>query len=144
MHEWKSQISILCVVFHFFEWHYCCYIHFFQHPVTFSFKFKFCKNFYQRKYFILRCMLCVYIGYWVYNQCYLDFRYMALVDGPNEVFMVDRDNTVFHIPGLNFRQRKDLKLHLRDTLLDGVSILKVYSTFSEPNQVLFAFFDWKT
>lgn len=52
---------------------------------------------------------------------------MALVDGPNEVFMVDRDNTVFHIPGLNFRQRKDLKLHLRDTLLDGVSIFKVYS-----------------
>lgn len=50
---------------------------------------------------------------------------MALVDGPNEVFMVDRDNTVFHIPGLNFRQRKDLKLHLRDTLLDGVSIFKV-------------------
>lgn len=66
---------------------------------------------------------------------------MALVDGPNEVFMVDRDNTVFHIPGLNFRQRKDLKLHLRDTLLDGVSIFKVYSTSLEQNQVLFAFFD---
>lgn len=79
--------------------------------------------------------VCVYFVhvYLVYKQCYLDFRYMALVDGPNEVFMVDRDNTVFHIPGLNFRQRKDLKLHLRDTLLDGVSILKVYSTSVEPN-----------
>lgn len=50
-------------------------------------------------------------------------RYMALVDGPNEVYMIDRDNTVFHIPGLNFRQRKDLKLHLRETLLDGEMIL---------------------
>ena len=50
-------------------------------------------------------------------------RYMTLVDGPNEVYMVDRDNTVFHIPGLNFRRRKDLQAHLRDTLLDGVGHL---------------------
>ena len=48
---------------------------------------------------------------------------MTLVDGPNEVYMVDRDNTVFHIPGLNFRRRKDLQAHLRDTLLDGVGHL---------------------
>ena len=26
-----------------------------------------------------------------------------LVDGPNEVYMVDRDNTVFHVPNLQVR-----------------------------------------
>ena len=27
-------------------------------------------------------------------------RFMMLIDGPNEVYMVDRDNTVFHVPNL--------------------------------------------
>lgn len=56
---------------------------------------------------------------------------MVLVDGLNEVFMVDRDNIVFYIFGFNFRQRKDFKLYLRDIFLDGVSIFKVYFIFLE-------------
>lgn len=50
-------------------------------------------------------------------------RYMMLIDGLNEVFMFDRDNTVFHVPNLQFPRRKDLNSSIRDTLLDGEMIL---------------------
>jgi hypothetical protein len=79
--------------------------------------------------------------YWNLYMCiwfFLFNRYMTLVDGPNEIYMIDRDNTVFHIPGLNFRRRKDLKFHIKDTLLDGVriSILTVLIAYWEPKVIL--------
>lgn len=46
---------------------------------------------------------------------------MMLIDGTNEVFMIDRDNSVFHVSNLEFPFRKDLRIHLSNTLLDGVS-----------------------
>lgn len=46
---------------------------------------------------------------------------MMLINGRNEVFMVDRDNSVFHIDNLEFPFRKDPSIHLANTLLDGVS-----------------------
>ncbi|XP_019911847.2 mRNA-capping enzyme isoform X3 [Esox lucius] len=46
-------------------------------------------------------------------------RYMMLIDGKNEVYMIDRDNSVFHIANLEFPFRKDLRVHLCNTLLDG-------------------------
>ncbi|XP_054578320.1 mRNA-capping enzyme isoform X5 [Eptesicus fuscus] len=46
-------------------------------------------------------------------------RYMMLIDGTNEVFMIDRDNSVFHVSNLEFPFRKDLRIHLSNTLLDG-------------------------
>ena len=46
---------------------------------------------------------------------------MMLIDGADEVYMVDRDNAVFHVPNLHFPHRKDLSRTLRDTLVDGVS-----------------------
>lgn len=45
-----------------------------------------------------------------------------LIDGPNQVFMIDRDNAVFHVRDLQFPRRKDLKSHIFDTLVDGVRI----------------------
>ncbi|KAK2527737.1 Rngtt [Columba livia] len=50
---------------------------------------------------------------------YLDNRYMMLIDGKNEVYMVDRDNSIFHVSNLEFPFRKDLRTHLTNTLLDG-------------------------
>ncbi|XP_067239670.1 mRNA-capping enzyme isoform X1 [Chanodichthys erythropterus] len=50
-------------------------------------------------------------------------RYMMLIDGKNEVFMIDRDNSVFHIANLEFPFRKDLRVHLSNTLLDGEMII---------------------
>ncbi|XP_034436023.1 mRNA-capping enzyme isoform X3 [Hippoglossus hippoglossus] len=46
-------------------------------------------------------------------------RYMMLINGKNEVFMIDRDNTVFHMANLEFPFRKDPRVHLSNTLLDG-------------------------
>ncbi|KAK9956337.1 hypothetical protein ABG768_014078 [Culter alburnus] len=50
-------------------------------------------------------------------------RYMMLIDGKNEVYMIDRDNSVFHIANLEFPFRKDLRIHLSNTLLDGEMII---------------------
>ncbi|KAL5013443.1 hypothetical protein ScPMuIL_007713 [Solemya velum] len=49
-------------------------------------------------------------------------RYLMLIDGPNEVYTFDRDNTVFHVPNLQFPKRKDLNGHLFSTLVDGEMI----------------------
>lgn len=45
---------------------------------------------------------------------------MMLIDGKNEVYMIDRDNSIFHVANLEFPFRKDLRMHLTNTLLDGV------------------------
>ncbi|KAM9354055.1 mRNA-capping enzyme [Pholidichthys leucotaenia] len=50
-------------------------------------------------------------------------RYMMLINGKNEVYMIDRDNTVFHMPNLEFPFRKDPRVHLSNTLLDGEMII---------------------
>ncbi|XP_048387730.1 mRNA-capping enzyme isoform X1 [Stegostoma tigrinum] len=50
-------------------------------------------------------------------------RYMMLIDGKDEVYMIDRDNSAFHVANLEFPVRKDLRLHLTSTLLDGEMII---------------------
>ncbi|XP_026510036.1 mRNA-capping enzyme isoform X3 [Terrapene carolina triunguis] len=50
-------------------------------------------------------------------------RYMMMIDGKNEVHMIDRDNSVFHVSNLEFPFRKDLRTHLTNTLLDGEMII---------------------
>lgn len=51
-------------------------------------------------------------------------RYMMLVLKQDEVYFFDRDNSVFQVDGLRFPYRKDLRRHLTNTLLDGVSFNK--------------------
>jgi mRNA-capping enzyme len=50
-------------------------------------------------------------------------RYMMLIDGPDEVYFFDRDHNVFKVNGLTFPHRKDLRRHLKDTLLDGEMVI---------------------
>uniref|UniRef100_A0AAY4BAH4 mRNA-capping enzyme n=1 Tax=Denticeps clupeoides TaxID=299321 RepID=A0AAY4BAH4_9TELE len=50
-------------------------------------------------------------------------RYMMLINGRDEVHMIDRDNSIFHIQNLEFPYRKDLNFHLNNTLLDGEMII---------------------
>ncbi|GFS12583.1 mRNA-capping enzyme [Elysia marginata] len=50
-------------------------------------------------------------------------RYMMVVDGKDSVYMLDRDNCVFHVPHLNFFKRKSLNDYLANTLLDGELII---------------------
>lgn len=53
----------------------------------------------------------------MYCLCY---RYMMFIQGENEIYFLDRDNSVFQVEGLKFLHRKNLEHHLKDTLLDGV------------------------
>ncbi|XP_074655994.1 mRNA-capping enzyme-like [Tubulanus polymorphus] len=50
-------------------------------------------------------------------------RYMMLIDGARNNYMIDRDNAVFHVPNLTFPRRKDLHKHLQNTLIDGEMII---------------------
>lgn len=43
------------------------------------------------------------------------------IEDANEIFFLDRDNAVFQVSGLTFPHGSDLRRHLKDTLLDGVS-----------------------
>jgi len=45
-----------------------------------------------------------------------------LIDGPGAVYMIDRDNCVFHIPSIEFPKR-DLSSHVSGTLLDGELVI---------------------
>lgn len=46
---------------------------------------------------------------------------MMYIQGENEVYFIDRDNSVFEVENLKFLHRKNLDHHLKDTLLDGVN-----------------------
>ncbi|XP_054157712.1 mRNA-capping enzyme-like [Oppia nitens] len=50
-------------------------------------------------------------------------RYMLLINGEDDCYFVDRDNTVFKIDGVKFFKRKDFPQHLENTLLDGEMIV---------------------
>ncbi|XP_070306242.1 mRNA-capping enzyme isoform X3 [Odocoileus virginianus] len=64
-------------------------------------------------------------------------RYMMLIDGTNEVFMIDRDNSVFHVSNLEFPFRKDLRMHLSNTLLDGEMIIDRVNGQAVPRYLIY-------
>ncbi|XP_040839691.1 mRNA-capping enzyme isoform X3 [Ochotona curzoniae] len=64
-------------------------------------------------------------------------RYMMLIDGTNEVFMIDRDNSVFHVSNLEFPFRKDLRIHLSNTLLDGEMIIDRVNGQAVPRYLIY-------
>ncbi|ESO99996.1 hypothetical protein LOTGIDRAFT_158221 [Lottia gigantea] len=64
-------------------------------------------------------------------------RYMTLIDGRGEVYMIDRDNTVFQVANLDFPKRKDLSAHIRDTLMDGEMILDMVDGKSVPRYLIY-------
>lgn len=47
-------------------------------------------------------------------------RYMMLIDREDEIYFIDRDNSVFKAEGLRFPRRKEPDEHIANTLLDGV------------------------
>ena len=50
------------------------------------------------------------------------YRYMMYIRGRKAIYMLDRDNAVFQVPNLVFPSRPNLEEHVRETLLDGVSV----------------------
>ncbi|CAI5684092.1 unnamed protein product [Oreochromis niloticus] len=64
-------------------------------------------------------------------------RYMMLINGKNEVYMIDRDNAVFHISNLEFPFRKDPRVHLSNTLLDGEMIIDKVNGHPVPRYLIY-------
>ncbi|XP_059121019.1 mRNA-capping enzyme-like isoform X2 [Peromyscus eremicus] len=64
-------------------------------------------------------------------------RYMMLIDGTNQVFMIDRDNSVFHVSNMEFPFRKDLRMHLSNTLLDGEMIIDKVNGQAFPRYLIY-------
>ncbi|XP_070781922.1 mRNA-capping enzyme isoform X2 [Enoplosus armatus] len=64
-------------------------------------------------------------------------RYMMLINGKNEVFMIDRDNTIFHMANLEFPFRKDPRVHLANTLLDGEMIIDKVNGHPVPRYLIY-------
>lgn len=64
-------------------------------------------------------------------------RYMMLIDGANEVFMIGRDNSVFHVSNLEFPFRKDLRVHLSNTLLDGEMVIDRVNGQAVPRYLIY-------
>lgn len=50
-------------------------------------------------------------------------RYMMLILRKNEIFFLDRDNSVFQVENLRFPMRKDPMRHIENTLLDGEMVI---------------------
>ena len=44
-----------------------------------------------------------------------------LIKKRNEIYFLDRNNSVFEVQNLSFPKARNLKDHLEDTLIDGVS-----------------------
>lgn len=54
---------------------------------------------------------------WLINGC----RYLMYIHCEEEIYMLDRDNSVFLVPQLKFFSRKRKNDHIFETLVDGVS-----------------------
>lgn len=48
-----------------------------------------------------------------------------LIDGEDEVYLFDRDNCAFQVKNLRFPRKKDPNSHIENTLIDGVTNLKL-------------------
>ncbi|XP_013383469.1 mRNA-capping enzyme [Lingula anatina] len=64
-------------------------------------------------------------------------RYLMLIDGKNRIFMVDRDNCVFHVTNLCFPKRKNLEAHISKTLVDGEMIMDEVDGKSVPRYLIY-------
>ena len=52
-------------------------------------------------------------------------RYMMYIHCEGQIYMLDRDNSVFSVPQLKFLSRKRKNDHIFETLVDGVSWMYV-------------------
>ncbi|XP_034827857.1 mRNA-capping enzyme isoform X2 [Maniola hyperantus] len=63
-------------------------------------------------------------------------RYMMLIDGKDEVYMIDRDNCVFKVHNLQFLHNKDDR-HLKNTLLDGELVIDKVDGVEKPRYLCY-------
>ncbi|PAA72841.1 hypothetical protein BOX15_Mlig010591g1 [Macrostomum lignano] len=65
------------------------------------------------------------------------FRYMMAVLGRGEVYAIDRDNSVFLVPNLEFPSRKDPSKHVADTVLDGELVIDTVQGAAIPRYLIY-------
>ena len=56
-------------------------------------------------------------------MCLYVSRYLLYIRNKGEVYLIDRDNSVFSAPGVSFPSRKRPGGHLKECLADSVSHL---------------------
>ena len=71
-------------------------------------------------------------------------RYMMCILGKDQIYMVDRDNTVFKISNLTFPRRKDPNSHLTDVLLDGEMVLDIHNGNKYPRFLVYDIVQFQT
>jgi mRNA-capping enzyme len=64
-------------------------------------------------------------------------RYMMLIDGVKDVYMVDRDNAVYVVPSMTFPKRKEPSANIRETLLDGEMIIDYVDNQPVPRYLIY-------
>ncbi|KAK9510427.1 hypothetical protein O3M35_005218 [Rhynocoris fuscipes] len=64
-------------------------------------------------------------------------RYMMLIKGENEIYFLDRDNSVFEVSGVRFVHRKNLNKHLTHTLLDGEMVIDKHEGKDIPRYLVY-------
>jgi len=70
-------------------------------------------------------------------------RYLMLIDGEKQVYFVDRDNNIFAVENIGFPQRKNLKEHIKDTLLDGEMVIDVHEGKPIPRYLIYDIIKFK-
>lgn len=63
-------------------------------------------------------------------------RYMMLIDGEDEIYFFDRDNSCFKVEGLTFF-RRDLQTHLKNTLIDGEMVIDKHAGQNLPRFLIY-------
>lgn len=64
-------------------------------------------------------------------------RYLMYIKGKNEVYCIDRDNCVFKVNNLAFPFKKDLSVHIKDTLLDGEMVMDTVNGKKVPRYLVY-------
>ncbi|KAL7667728.1 hypothetical protein ACOME3_010463 [Neoechinorhynchus agilis] len=64
-------------------------------------------------------------------------RYLCLIRAKNEIYMVDRRNSIFKVRNLTFVTKRGIKDHLRQTLLDGEMVEDVVEGKRIPRFLIF-------
>lgn len=64
-------------------------------------------------------------------------RYLMYIKGPGEVYMIDRDNSVFQVPRISFPARKRAGDGVRSTLLDGEMVLDKVEGVMRPRYLIY-------
>lgn len=64
-------------------------------------------------------------------------RYMMLINGKDEIYFIDKENSVYKVSGLTFLHRKDQNKHLTDTLVDGEMVIDTVNGNKVPRYLIF-------